>query len=96
MDLNTINDVVGPTLWHELGSYRNTNMPRSELYFAKTSDAFGPLGAKSMSESPINPIAPALANALAVATGIRFTKLPLRPHCIYQRIFKKTAGGKKS
>ena len=33
----------------------------------------GPLGAKSMSESPYNPVAAALANAIADATGIRFT-----------------------
>ncbi len=37
----------------------------------------GPLGAKSMSESPFNPVAPAFANALRDATGIRFTELPL-------------------
>ncbi|SEC53404.1 hypothetical protein SAMN05216532_1662 [Streptomyces sp. 2231.1] len=33
--------------------------------------------AKSMSESPFNPVAPALANALRDATGVRFTELPL-------------------
>jgi CO/xanthine dehydrogenase Mo-binding subunit len=37
----------------------------------------GPLGAKPMSESPFNPVAPALANAIRDATGIRFTELPL-------------------
>ena len=30
-----------------------------------------------MSESPFNPVAPALANALRDATGVRFTALPL-------------------
>ena len=39
-----------------------------------------------MSESPINPIAPALANALADATGIRFPELPLAPDRIYRLI----------
>ena len=29
-----------------------------------------------MSESPFNPVAPALANALRDATGVRFTDLP--------------------
>lgn len=43
----------------------------------ETADAIGPLGAKSMSESPFNPVAPALANALRDATGVRFTDLPL-------------------
>lgn len=30
-----------------------------------------------MSESPFTPVAPAFANALRDATGIRFTELPL-------------------
>jgi CO/xanthine dehydrogenase Mo-binding subunit/aerobic-type carbon monoxide dehydrogenase small subunit (CoxS/CutS family) len=51
-------------------------VPRTEVYFAETDDAIGPLGAKSMSESPFNPVAPALANALRDATGVRFTELP--------------------
>jgi CO/xanthine dehydrogenase Mo-binding subunit len=44
-----------------------------------------------MSESPINPVAPALANALADATGIRFHSLPLAPDRIYQAIAEKHA-----
>jgi CO/xanthine dehydrogenase Mo-binding subunit len=50
------------------------DVPRTEVHFMTTDDA---LGAKSMSESPFNPVAPALANALRAATGIRFTELPL-------------------
>ncbi|MDG4809443.1 molybdopterin-dependent oxidoreductase [Micromonospora sp. WMMD1120] len=53
------------------------DIPRTEIHFARTRDDVGPLGAKSMSESPFNPVAPALANALRDATGIRFTDLPL-------------------
>jgi CO/xanthine dehydrogenase Mo-binding subunit len=52
------------------------DVPRTEVHFADTHDAIGPLGAKSMSESPFNPVAPALANALRDATGVRFTDLP--------------------
>ncbi|MFI5750220.1 molybdopterin-dependent oxidoreductase [Streptomyces sp. NPDC051644] len=53
------------------------DIPHTEVHFMETSDAIGPLGAKSMSESPFNPVAPAFANALRDATGIRFTELPL-------------------
>ncbi|MFF4700453.1 molybdopterin-dependent oxidoreductase [Streptomyces chattanoogensis] len=53
------------------------DIPRTEVHFMQTSDAIGPLGAKSMSESPFNPVAPAFANALRDATGVRFTELPL-------------------
>ncbi|MFD7048676.1 molybdopterin-dependent oxidoreductase [Streptomyces mirabilis] len=53
------------------------DIPRTEVHFMETADAIGPLGAKSMSESPFNPVAPAFANALRDATGLRFTELPL-------------------
>ncbi|KPI17834.1 aldehyde oxidase and xanthine dehydrogenase molybdopterin binding protein, partial [Actinobacteria bacterium OV450] len=53
------------------------DVPRTEVHFMETSDAIGPLGAKSMSESPFNPVAPAFANAVRDATGIRFTQLPV-------------------
>lgn len=59
------------------------DVPRSEIYFATTSDALGPRGAKSMSESPFNPVAPAFANALRDATGLRFTRTPFRRDDIY-------------
>lgn len=59
------------------------DVPRSEVYFASTHDSLGPLGAKSMSESPFNPVAPALANAIRNATGVRFTRLPLARDVIY-------------
>ena len=41
------------------------DVPRTEVFFADTSDTIGPLGAKSMSESPYNPVAAALGNAIA-------------------------------
>ena len=53
------------------------DLPVTEVYFARTSDPTGPLGAKPMSEAPYNPVAPALANAVRDATGVRLTSLPL-------------------
>jgi CO/xanthine dehydrogenase Mo-binding subunit len=47
------------------------DIPDTEVYFADTSDDLGPFGAKSMSESPYNPVAPALGNAIARALGAR-------------------------
>ncbi|WP_028933436.1 molybdopterin-dependent oxidoreductase [Pseudonocardia spinosispora] len=54
------------------------DVPDTEVHFVDTTDAIGPRGAKPMSESPFNPVAPALANAVRDATGVRFTELPLR------------------
>ncbi|MDA8406141.1 MAG: molybdopterin-dependent oxidoreductase [Deltaproteobacteria bacterium] len=77
--------VINPSFRHyRIPAY--ADIPRSEVYFARTTDAFGPLGAKSQGEAPINPVPPALANALADATGIRFHDLPLAPDRIYSAI----------
>jgi CO/xanthine dehydrogenase Mo-binding subunit len=62
------------------------DIPRSELFFAATCDRYGPLGAKPLGEAPIIPVAPAMANALADATGIRFHSLPLSPDRIFARL----------
>jgi putative selenate reductase molybdopterin-binding subunit len=61
------------------------DVPRTEVLFAKTSDTLGPYGAKSMSESPYNPVAAALGNAIRDATGVRYYALPFRPDRIFAR-----------
>jgi CO/xanthine dehydrogenase Mo-binding subunit len=66
-----------------------TGRPVQLEFFADTHDAVGPLGAKGMGECPVNPVAPALANALADATGTRFRDLPFTPDRIYRRIFER-------
>jgi putative selenate reductase molybdopterin-binding subunit len=65
------------------------DIPRTEVYFADTSDTIGPMGAKSMSESPYNPVAAALGNALADATGIRFTAVPFKPDRLFPALHEK-------
>ncbi|MDB5640444.1 MAG: putative xanthine dehydrogenase family protein [Bradyrhizobium sp.] len=65
------------------------DIPRTEVLFADTTDAIGPMGAKSMSESPYNPVAAALGNALANATGIRFTDVPFKPDRLWPALHEK-------
>lgn len=55
-----------------------SDVPVTEVLFADTVDRLGPRGAKSMSEAPYNPVAPALANAIADATGVRPRDLPIQ------------------
>jgi CO/xanthine dehydrogenase Mo-binding subunit/aerobic-type carbon monoxide dehydrogenase small subunit (CoxS/CutS family) len=74
--------MVNPTL----RNYRIpafADVPPSGVFFADTYDRIGPLGAKSQGECAINPVAPAIANAVANATGIRFAHLPLTPDRIF-------------
>ncbi|MFD3743885.1 molybdopterin-dependent oxidoreductase [Nocardia sp. NPDC058633] len=68
------------------------DLPRTEVYFAETSDALGPLGAKSMSESPYNPVAPALANAIRDAVGARPNRLPMTADRVWRAVQEGTAG----
>ncbi|CAN5179822.1 molybdopterin-dependent oxidoreductase [soil metagenome] len=53
------------------------DIPHTEVLLASTHDTLGVRGAKSMSEAPYNPVAPALANAIRDAIGIRPTDLPM-------------------
>ena len=77
-------------LLDELGRPRNANfldykmftakdMPKLTTILAETDEPLGPYGAKSISEVPINGPAPAIANAIFHAVGIRIRKLPIRP-----------------
>ena len=72
------------------------DVPRTEVLFTDTHDRLGPLGAKSMSESPFNPVAPALANAVRDATGVRFTALPLAADRIFDRLSDASAVDRRS
>jgi CO/xanthine dehydrogenase Mo-binding subunit len=73
-------------------SFRNyhipawADLPRTQVLFADTTDRIGPFGAKSMSESPFNPVAAALANAVADATGVRCRDLPLAADRVYRAL----------
>jgi putative selenate reductase molybdopterin-binding subunit len=62
------------------------DIPRSEIFFADTYDAYGPLGAKPLGEAGIIPISGALGNALADATGIRFDSLPFSADRIFAQL----------
>ena len=62
------------------------DLPVTEVYFADTYDVLGPFGAKSMSESPYNPVAPALANAIARACGARLRQLPMTPARVWRAL----------
>ncbi|GAA1459936.1 molybdopterin-dependent oxidoreductase [Williamsia maris] len=72
--------------------FRNYHIPRlsdapdTEVLFADTYDRMGPSGAKSMSESPYNPVAPALANAIRDALGARVFQLPMNPARVWEAL----------
>lgn len=83
--------VDGEVLTRGFRSYRTPqigDVPPTRVLFADTRDALGPRGAKSMSEAPYNPVAPAIANAVRDAVGVRPHHLPMSR----DRIWRLTAG----
>ncbi|WP_375387016.1 molybdopterin-dependent oxidoreductase [uncultured Amnibacterium sp.] len=72
--------VDGHVITRTLRNYHIPQMadvPPTTVRFATTYDDLGPFGAKSMSEAPYNPVAPALANAIRDAIGVRPHELPM-------------------
>ncbi|MFE4502525.1 molybdopterin-dependent oxidoreductase [Rhodococcus sp. NPDC056743] len=79
-------DAAGAMMNPNLRNYRiptYADIPRTEVILVDSVDSVGPLRSKGMAECCINPVAPALANALQNATGTRFRSLPLTPERIY-------------
>jgi xanthine dehydrogenase molybdenum-binding subunit len=67
-------------------------MPPLDLHFIESNCAEGPYGAKGVSELPTIVIAPAIANALYNATGVRIFNPPMSPETVARAIHEKRAG----
>jgi len=92
-------DQTGTVLNPAIRTYRLPTFaeaPETEIHFAATRDHLGPLGAKGMSETALDPVAPALNNALADAADIRMTAMPLRPDFILEKILNGMPSPDKS
>jgi putative selenate reductase molybdopterin-binding subunit len=68
------------------------DLPRTEVIAVPGTDPLGPFGAKPMSEAPFNPVAPALANAVRDATGVRVHSLPMRRDSLFALMNQEAAG----
>jgi putative selenate reductase molybdopterin-binding subunit len=62
------------------------DMPKMTTILVETEEPLGPFGAKSISEVPINGPAPAIANAIFNAVGVRIRKLPIRPEDVLRAL----------
>jgi CO/xanthine dehydrogenase Mo-binding subunit len=56
--------------------------PEVKAIIVEAASAVGPFGAKGLGEQPIIPTAAAVANAIAHATGVRMTRLPITPEAL--------------
>lgn len=66
-------------------------MPPIEMHFIESDCAEGPYGAKGIAELPTIVIAPAIANALYNATGVRIFDPPMTPETVARAIHEKRA-----
>jgi xanthine dehydrogenase molybdenum-binding subunit len=66
------------------------DVPPIETVFVEEPDPFGPFGAKGLGEITQVPTAPAIANAIYDAVGVRLKELPMTPERILASIRKRT------
>lgn len=64
------------------------DMPEMKTLIVQSYEPTGPFGAKSVAEVPTNGPAPAIANAVLHATGVRIADLPLTPDRVLRALGK--------
>lgn len=84
----------GRPLNAQFGDYKiltSMDMPPVEVITEETWEPTGPLGAKGVGEGVTNPVAPAIANAIYDACGVRIPDLPCTPEKILKALWAKEA-----
>jgi putative selenate reductase molybdopterin-binding subunit len=71
-----------------------SDVPELVTIFVPTHEPTGPFGAKAVAEIPINGPAPAIANAVFHATGLRLRSLPLTPDRVWAALAARTEAGR--
>jgi putative selenate reductase molybdopterin-binding subunit len=69
------------------------DVPEIDTILVPTHEPTGPYGAKAIAEIPINGPAPAIANAVAHALGVRIREIPLTPERVFAAIHRPKTGG---
>ncbi|MGL4651573.1 MAG: molybdopterin cofactor-binding domain-containing protein, partial [Caldilineaceae bacterium] len=82
-------DEAGRQLATRLGDYRifaADEVPEIQAILVPTYEPSGPFGAKAVAEIPMDGVAPAVANAVADAVGVRIRDLPLTPERVWRAL----------
>ncbi|HET8569728.1 MAG TPA: molybdopterin cofactor-binding domain-containing protein [Candidatus Limnocylindria bacterium] len=67
--------------------------PALEAIVIETVDAEGPFGGKEAGDGPLNPVIPAIANAVYDAIGVRFDETPITPDKVLAALGKRDKRG---
>jgi CO/xanthine dehydrogenase Mo-binding subunit len=65
------------------------NVPKTTHIYIESNDAIGPYGAKGVGEPALMAAAPAIANAIYNAAGIRLKSLPMNPKKVMEALKKR-------
>ena len=68
------------------------DMPKVECIILESRSGVGPYGAKGIGEPAMTPVAPAIANAVADAIGVRVFEMPITPERIVQALKRRGDG----
>ncbi len=82
-------DARGRTRNPDLARYKipgMAEMPPIHVILVDSYDPTGPMGAKSVSEIPINAPAPTIANAIHDAVGVRLRRTPFTPERVWEAL----------
>ena len=70
------------------------DMPKVECIILESRSGVGPYGAKGIGEPAMTPVAPAIANAVADAIGVRVFEMPITPERIVKALKRHSAVGR--
>ncbi len=82
-------DEAGRSLATRFGDYRifqADEVPEVQAILVPTYEPSGPYGAKAVAEIPMDGVAPAIANAVFDAVGVRIRDLPLTPEKVWRAL----------
>jgi CO/xanthine dehydrogenase Mo-binding subunit len=80
--------MINPDFW-DYKIFTAADLPEMETIIVEHYEETGPFGAKSIGEIGINGPAPAIANALFDATGVRMFELPMTPYRVWSRMVEE-------
>lgn len=83
-DKNIITDNL-----YRIGIPKIKTAPDIEALIVEVGEPEGPFGAKGMGEVGLNPMAPAISNAIFDAVGVRMQKLPMKNYRVLEALTKK-------
>src|SRR5205823_9202379 len=76
----------------EYKSITSLDMPEVDTVLIEDPDPNCPFGAKEAGQGPLLPVAPAVANAIYDAVGVRIDELPITPDKVLRALQLKAAG----